>query len=67
MHFNFKKMGDFKMYDIDIYNKKSEYDNMTYSIDKIRLKPLVSIETSFFWLKIMKKTCIILHKIPLVR
>lgn len=30
------------MYDIDIYNKKSDYDNMTYSIDKIRLKTYIT-------------------------
>lgn len=26
------------MYKKDLYNKKTEYDNMTYSVDKIRLK-----------------------------
>ena len=30
------------MYDIDIYNKKVEFDNMTYSIDKIRLKTYIT-------------------------
>lgn len=28
----------FVMYKKDLYNKKTEYDNMTYSVDKIRLK-----------------------------
>ena len=30
------------MYDIDIYNQKVEFDNMTYSIDKIRLKTYIT-------------------------
>ena len=29
------------MYDINIYNQKIDYDNMTYSIDKIRLKTYI--------------------------
>ncbi len=30
------------MYDIDIYNKKINFDNMTYSVDMIRLKTYIS-------------------------
>lgn len=30
------------MYDIDIYNKKIEFDNMIYSVDMIRLKTYIT-------------------------
>lgn len=32
------------MYNLDIYNKKIEFDNMTYSIDMLRLKTYITYE-----------------------